>query len=69
MKEHISATLDRDLVERARKHARETRRSLSNVIEIALTEALDLEPLRQGVVTTPARFAGKFDRRDTYAGR
>jgi hypothetical protein len=71
MKEHISATLDRTLLDRARKRAREQRRSLSNVLELALEKLLveDRAATEASVVTTRARFRGRFARGECYAER
>ena len=70
MKEHISATLDCALLGRARKRAREQRRSLSSILELGLARLLEEAPgENDAVVTTPARFRGAFDRSDCYAER
>jgi hypothetical protein len=70
MKEHISATLDCALLGRARKRAREERRSLSNLLELGLARLLDEDASQAAaVVTSPARFRGAFDRTECYAER
>jgi len=71
MKCHISATIDRDVVARAKKQARQTRRSVSNLIELALVRALDeeAEAGSVGLVTSGGRFAGRFDRGECYGDR
>ena len=69
MKCHISATIDRDVVTRAKKQARQSRRSLSNLIEVALVRALDEEATSVGLVTSGGRFEGRFDRGECYGER
>lgn len=70
MKEHISATVDQVLLNRARKRAREERRSLSNVLELGLAKLLDEVPgAGEGLVTSPGRFRGAFARSECYAER
>jgi hypothetical protein len=68
MKEHISITIDRDTLQAVRRKAAEQRRSLSNVVEIALSR-LVAESADGGVVTTTARYDGAHCRDDSYGER
>ncbi len=70
MKCHISATIDRDLLVRARKHAQQNRRALSNLIEFALEQTLR-ENASPGtdIVTSRSKFRGRFDRGECYGDR
>lgn len=69
MKEHISATIDHDVLIRARKYARQTRRPMSNVIEFALERVLEQENNGATIVTSKGQYAGAFDRKDCYGER
>ncbi len=67
MKSHISATIDFNLVEKINRYGREERRSRSQIIEMALDEFLRKRGVAdKGIVTSPGRFAGSFDREETY---
>lgn len=68
MKSHISATIERDLVEELTRAGREERRSRSQIIELALEEYFR----RRGgekdeIITSAGRFEGNFNRDETYA--
>lgn len=69
MKCNISATIDSELVERARKEAVQQRRSLSNLLERALERALAEVGSVGGVVTSGGRFVGRCSRWDGYGER
>jgi hypothetical protein len=69
MKEHISATIDRDVLIRARKCARQARRSMSSLIELSLSQMLERETDDAGLVTSEGRFSGVFDRSECYGDR
>ncbi len=68
MKSHISATIDRRLLEDLARFGREEHRSRSQIIELALGEFLG-KHLKSGdaVVTSDSRFDGAFSREETYA--
>jgi metal-responsive CopG/Arc/MetJ family transcriptional regulator len=67
MKSHISATIDCELVERIDRYRRSVRRSRSQVIEIAVERLLREEANEEaGLVVSEGRFAGKFNRGETY---
>lgn len=67
MKSHISATIDRQLVERIDRYRKSVRRSRSQVIEIAVERLLNEEAGEgEDLVISEGRFEEKFDRRDTY---
>lgn len=67
MKSHISATIDRKLVERIDRYRKSVRRSRSQVIEIAIERLLREEAGEaENLVVSEGRFEGKFSRRDTY---
>ena len=67
MKSHISATIDRDLVERIDRYRKSVRRSRSQVIEIAV-ERLLREEAAEGddLIVSEGRFEGTFTRSETY---
>ena len=67
MKSHISATIDRDLVERIDRYRKSVRRSRSQVIEIAV-ERLLREEADEGddLIVSEGRFEGTFTRSETY---
>jgi len=70
MKEHISITIQKDMVERLRRYARRERRSVSQVVEIAIENLLERRaPVSEAIVTTQGRFNGKFSREETYGAR
>jgi hypothetical protein len=68
MKCNVSATLEKSLVERARKEARQQRRSFSNFLERALEQAL-AGCSSAGLVTSRGRFLGRFVRVEGGAER
>lgn len=68
MKEHISITIERDTLQAARRKAAEQRRSLSNMVEIALSR-LVAESDGGAVVKTAARYDGQYGRDDSYGER
>jgi len=69
MKEHISATLERSILKRARRHALEERRTLSQEVELALEAYLERQDEPLDIVTTPGLFQGVVSRADTYGNR
>lgn len=67
MKSHISATLDKSLLEDLNRFGRQERRSRSQIIEMALEEFLRKQaPAEDQIVTSGGRFEGSFSREDTY---
>lgn len=67
MKSHLSATIEESLVRELDRYSREEQRSRSQVIELALRHYLETKRGRDSaVVTTSARFEGKFERRECY---
>lgn len=68
MKSHISATIDRDLLEELNRFGKEERRTRSQIIELALERYLRERRVGEDeVVTSPGRFDGRFSREETYA--
>ncbi|MEZ5274881.1 MAG: ribbon-helix-helix protein, CopG family [Opitutaceae bacterium] len=68
MKSHISATLDRKLLEDLNRFGKQERRSRSQIIEMALDEFLRKRSAADdAIVTSGGRFEGDFSREDTYA--
>ena len=67
MKSHISATIDKQLVESLNRFGREERRSRSQIIEMALEEFLrDRVGAKDEIVTSQSHFKGGFSREETY---
>jgi metal-responsive CopG/Arc/MetJ family transcriptional regulator len=67
MKSHISATIDKDLVEDLNRFGREERRSRSQIIEMALDEFLrGRMGAKDEIVISQGQFAGSFSREETY---
>jgi metal-responsive CopG/Arc/MetJ family transcriptional regulator len=67
MKSHISATIDRDLLEEVNRFGRQERRSRSQVIEMALEHFLNARGTSDDkIVTSEGRFEGSFSREETY---
>lgn len=66
MKSHISATIDKDLVDALHKIRKRERRSLSNVLETAVAEYLEKRGGGEDIISSPGTFAGVFSRRETY---
>lgn len=69
MKEHISITIDRDLVKLLKKTAIQERRSVSQLVEIAIDQFLEHNHATEGLETTSGSFNGTFSREDTYGAR
>ncbi len=68
MKCHISATIDRKLVDDLKRVGLEERRSRSQIIEMALEEYLrNRVAVDDEIVTSAGKFAGRFSREETYA--
>jgi len=67
MKSHISATLDKRLLDDLNRFGKQERRSRSQVIEMALEAFLrdHAAPIDQ-IVTSDAQFDGRFSREETY---
>lgn len=67
MKEHISITIEKRIVDLLKKYAKAERRSVSQVSEIAIETYLDkFNSGNQQIVTSDAAFNGQFSRADTY---
>jgi hypothetical protein len=66
MKSNINATIDPELIDAIEDIRRRERRTLNNVVETALTEYIHRQK-GDGIVTSCARFSGKFSRGETYA--
>jgi metal-responsive CopG/Arc/MetJ family transcriptional regulator len=67
MKSHISATIDRNLLERIDRYRRSVRRSRSQVIELAVERLLREEADEdEGLIVSEGRYRGKFNRSETY---
>ena len=67
MKSHISATIDKGLLEEVNRFGRQERRSRSQVIEMALESFLKSRGVSDGeIVTSEGRFDGHFSREETY---
>jgi metal-responsive CopG/Arc/MetJ family transcriptional regulator len=67
MKSHISATIDRELLERIDRYRKAVRRSRSQVIEIAVERLLREEAGEGGdLIVSEGQFEGTFNRRETY---
>jgi predicted transcriptional regulator len=67
MKSHISATIDSKLVEALQHIGKRERRSLSNVLESAVSAFVEGKLPRDEIVTSEASFKGRFSRRETHA--
>jgi metal-responsive CopG/Arc/MetJ family transcriptional regulator len=67
MKSHVSATIDAELVEALHKFRKRERRSLSNVLEAAVSQYLKKHAGGDKIIVSPGVFTGTFSRRDTYA--
>lgn len=67
MKSHISATIDKDLLEEVNRFGRQERRSRSQVIEMALEHFLNARGVTDDtIITSESRFEGIFSREETY---
>lgn len=67
MKSHISATIDKDLLEEVNRFGRQERRSRSQVIEMALEHFLNARGVPDDtIITSESRFEGIFSREETY---
>ncbi len=68
MKSHISATIDKQLLDDVERYRKQERRSRSQIIELALEKLLDEQALatETEIVTTPGEFKGSFKRAETY---
>jgi predicted transcriptional regulator len=70
MREHISITIETDVAQRLRRYARRERRPVSQVVEIAIESLLEQRfPSIEAILTTRARFEGRFSRVETYGDR
>ena len=70
MKEHISITIDLNVAKRLKKAALQERRSVSQVVEMAVEKYLGDTGLgSEQLVTTKSAFKGAFAREDTYGSR
>ncbi|MCC5835820.1 MAG: ribbon-helix-helix protein, CopG family [Opitutales bacterium] len=68
MKSHISATLDKKLLESLNRYGQQERRSRSQIIEMALEEFLRNRCVTDDqIVTSAGRYEGRFSREETYA--
>lgn len=70
MKSHISATIDRELIERVDAYRISVRRSRSQVIELAVEKLLEeVGAVESKLLTSRGSFAGRFSREETYGNR
>jgi len=70
MREHISITIGKDTAQRLRRYARREHRPVSQVVQIAIESLLEQRlPSSEAIVTTRARFEGRFSRVETYGDR
>ncbi len=70
MKEHISITIDKRKVQSIKKYSQMEKRSVSQVVELAVDEYLDHHmPATANILTSRGSFKGGFSREETYAGR
>ena len=69
MKSHISATIEKELVDALHDIRKRERRSLSNVLEAAVAEYLENKQTTQEIVKSPGVFEGRFARKETYGRR
>ena len=69
MKEHISVTIDQALVRLLKKTAIQERRSVSQLVEIAIDQFLEHNGAAEDLVTTSGSFKGAFSREETYGAR
>ena len=70
MKEHMSITIDTKIAGILRKHAVQEKRSLSQVVEIAVEAYLGRNGAPGGsIVTSKSSFQGSFSRDTTYTDR
>lgn len=66
----MSTTLSEATAQRLRRYARRERRPVSQVVDIAVQRLLEQHlPLTESIVTSEARFEGRFSREETYARR
>jgi len=67
MKSHISATLDKKLLEDLNRFGKQERRSRSQIIEMALEQFLrNQRTSDEQIVMSEGRFVGGFSREETY---
>lgn len=67
MKEHMSITLDTNIARILRKHAIQEKRSISQVVEIAVETFLSgKQESTDSIVSSKGSFYGTFSREDTY---
>jgi metal-responsive CopG/Arc/MetJ family transcriptional regulator len=67
MKSHISATIEKDLIQAADRFGQQERRSRSQILEMALEQFLRQHaPIDDEIVTSPGHFVGTFSREETY---
>lgn len=67
MKSHISATLDKKLLEDLNRFGKQERRSRSQIIEMALEQFLrNQRTSDEQIVMSEGRFVGDFSREETY---
>ena len=70
MQEHISVTIEKATAARLRRYARREKRTVSNVVEIAIERLLEQHaPVAEQLVTSRGSFQGSFSRDETYEGR
>ncbi len=65
MKSYISATIEENLVNKAKKYSKSENRSFSNVLELALLKFFE-QKNQTSIVTSSTAFIDKFNRADTY---
>ena len=70
MKEHISITIDESVVRRLRKSATQEKRSVSQLVEMAVEHYLkNTKGETEHLVTSGSSFKGVFSREETYGRR
>ena len=67
MKEHISITIKKSLVGLLKKHARQEKRSVSQLVELALEKYLNQhDAIKGSILTSKSSFKGSFTREEPY---
>ncbi len=70
MKEHMSITIPEQTAQRLKRYARRERRPVSQVVELAIENLLQVQmPESDRIVTTKGSFRGNFSREESYEGR
>lgn len=66
MKAHISATIDKVVVAELKRVSRQERRSVSNLIEVALIDYLKRSTALDSIPTSEGVYQGAFNRAEIY---